>query len=515
MSPDSGIGDSHSRFDWDFDGLRRAYDRIAEVALGELGLDIYPNQIEVITAEQMLDVYSSIGMPLMYMHWSFGKHFARDEALYRRGMRNLAYEIVINSDPCISYLMEENSMTMQTLVIAHAAFGHNHFFKNNHLFTQWTDAGGILDYLEFAKGYISRCEDRHGEVAVERMLDAAHALMTQGVNRYPRRKSLDLKAEERRTAERRAEQERSYNDLWRTVPQTGAKPRRSTTEAERRTLLGLPEENILRFLEKKAPLLKPWQREILRIVRNIAQYFYPQKQTKVMNEGCATMVHYTVMNRLHETGFLSDGAMVEFLSSHTNVVLQPDFDDPRFAGLNPYALGFGMMQDIRRVCEEPTEEDRVWFPQIAGNRDPWGTLKDAWANYRDESFIRQFLSPALIRKMRLFALHDDGKSDLVVRAIHNERGYQAVRSALARQFDTAQREPEIEIVDVDLDGDRRLMLQHRVHDDVLLEESEVEPVLRHLADLWGYEVRLTEVAASSDAVLKQHSAAPTGRLAAA
>jgi stage V sporulation protein R len=338
--------------------------------------------------------------------------------------------------------------------------------------------------------------------------------MTQGVNRYPRRKAGGLEEEEKRIQDRLAEQERSYNDLWRTVPQNGSREKRRTTEAERRQILGLPEENVLYFLEKKAPLLKPWQREVLRIVRHIAQYFYPQKQTKVMNEGCATMVHYETLNRLHEKGLLGDGAMVEFLTSHTNVVLQPDFDDRRYGGINPYALGFGMMQDIKRICLEPTDEDRAWFPGFAGNGDPWGTLKDGWANYRDESFIRQFLSPALIRKMKLFAVVDDGVSDLVVKAIHNERGYQTVRSALARQFDVAQKEPEIEIVDVDLDGDRRLMLQHRVYDNVLLAEEDIQPVLRHLADLWGYEVSLSEISASSEAVLKQHTAGPTGALAA-
>src|SRR3546814_15809442 len=115
----------------------------------------------------MLDADATIGRPLMYNHWSFGKHFAIHESQYRRGMNGLAYEIVINSSPCISYIMEENSMTMQTLVIAHAAFGHNHFFKNNHLFQQWTDAEGILDYLEFAKSYIARCEEQPGSPAVE------------------------------------------------------------------------------------------------------------------------------------------------------------------------------------------------------------------------------------------------------------------------------------------------------------------------------------------------------------
>ena len=494
--------------DWNFDRLQRAHDAIGEIALKELKLDIYPNQIEVITFEQMLDAYSSVGLPLMYRHWSFGKNFARDELLYRHGLRNLAYEIVINSNPCIAYLMEENSMTMQALVMAHACFGHNHFFKNNNLFRQWTDADGILNYLEFAKTYIARCEDRYGEEAVENVLDAAHALMNQGVNRYTRRKPLSLREERQRARERREEQERTYNELWRTVPGSGARARASYDASERRRLLGLPEENLLYFLEKNAPLLKTWEREVLRIVRHIAQYFYPQKQTKMMNEGCATFVHYYVMNRLHETGFLDDGAMMEFLQSHTGAVFQPDFDNRGYSGINPYALGFGMMQDIRRVCESPTDEDRAWLPEIAGSGDWVEVLKEGWANYRDESFIRQFMSPALIRNMRFFALHDDSKSDLTVHAIHNERGYQRVRSKLADQFDVVQHEPEIEVVDVDLDGDRRLLLQHRVYSGILTREKDTALVLQHLANLWGYEVKLAEVAAASDVPLKQYSAAP-------
>jgi stage V sporulation protein R len=496
--------------DWDFRLLQEAYERIEEIALKELGLDIYPNQIEVITAEQMLDAYSSIGLPLMYRHWSFGKRFARDEALYRHGLRSLAYEIVINSNPCIVYIMEENTMAMQTLVMAHAAFGHNHFFKNNNLFQQWTDASGILNYMEFAKRYITRCEEKYGEAAVEKLLDAAHALMAQGVSRYPRR-NFYLVDEEKREAERRAEQQRTYNDLWRTVPHQSGASKRRTDAAERRRLLGLPEENILYFLEKKAPLLKQWQREVLRIVRNLAQYFYPQKQTKLMNEGCATYVHYRIMNRLYEQGFLDEGAMLEFLHSHTNVVLQPDFDDRRYGGLNVYALGFAMMEDIARIAENPDDEDKIWFPEIAGAGDAMEVLREAWANYRDESFIRQFLSPRLIRKMKLFTVFDDGESDLLVKAIHNERGYRTIRSALADAFDVVKQEPEIEIVDADLDGDRKLLLEHRVHNGILLEPSDAELVLQHLADLWGYEVRLIEVDASSDRVLRTHEAGPSPR----
>ena len=490
--------------DWNFERLQKVHDAIAAIAHGELGLDTYPNQIEVITAEQMLDAYASIGMPLMYKHWSFGKHFAADEAMYRRGMRGLAYEIVINSSPCISYVMEENSMAMQTLVVAHAAFGHNHFFKNNTLFRQWTDAKGILDYLEFAKGYILRAEERHGAQAVERVLDAAHALMSLGVHKYPRKRPFDLTEETRREQERAEWFRQNYSDLWRTVPKAEAAARQGGAPAERRRLLGLPEENLLYFLEKSAPRLHPWQREILRIVRNIAQYFYPQKQTKVMNEGCATMVHYTIANRLHQLGRIDDGTLLEILHSHTNVVFQPAFDDPRYSGLNPYALGFAMMQDIHRICTDPTDEDRRWF-DFAGNNDPWGTLRYAWSDFRDESFILQFLSPAVMRKLRLFHLHDKAEDEaMVVRAIHDERGYKDVRRTLASSYDIGALEPDIQVHDVDLSGDRRLILHHRAANHVLLEEADALLTLRHLASLWGYPVQLQEIDAQTEEILKTH-----------
>ncbi len=487
--------------EWDFPTLDHAYRAIEEIALGELKLDVYPNQIEIISSEQMLDAYSSLAMPLMYHHWSFGKLFAREEQMYRAGYSALAYEIVINSSPCISYLLEENSMTMQALVIAHAAFGHNHFFKNNYLFRQWTNAESILDYLAFAKRYVAACEDRHGRDEVEAMLDSAHALMDQGVFRYrrPPRPSKEKVLEKRR---RRIEhEEESRNELWRTLP-SGIEPPGTTPAIDPEEDFGsemrLPEENLLYFLEKHSPVLRPWQREILRIVRNLAQYFYPQRQTKVMNEGCATFVHHTIMHRLYEKGMIGEGSLLEFLHSHTSVVFQPEFDDRRYGGLNPYALGFGMMADIRRICEAPTGEDREWFPQIAGSGDWMAALKDAWANYRDESFIEQYLSPKLMRDFRLFQLHDKADDSIYrVAAIHDERGYRALRSALARQYDVGAADANIQIVGANLQGDRKLHLEHRMHNAIPLHEPTKELVYVHLERLWGHEVVLEEVAADA------------------
>ncbi|MBO9197674.1 MULTISPECIES: SpoVR family protein [unclassified Rhizobium] len=495
--------------DWNFGTLSIVHDAIQDIAIGEMGLDIYPNQLEIISSEQMLDAYSSVGMPLMYQHWSFGKRFIYEDSLYRKGHRGLAYEIVINSNPCIAYLMEENTMAMQTLVIAHASFGHNHFFKNNYLFRQWTDAGAILGYMDFAKKYIAKCEERHGTEAVEAILDSAHALMDNGVFRYRRPPRLSSEKVRERARERLEYEEQTYSDLWRTLPSSvdSRDPHEAERNAsERKKALNLPEENLLYFIEKHSLILEPWQREILRIVRIIAQYFYPQRQTKVMNEGCATYVHYTIINRLFDQGKISEGNMLELLSSHSNVVFQPGFDDPRFSGINPYALGFAMMQDIERICTNPTDEDRNWFPSMAGNNDPMGTLRDAWANHRDESFILQYLSPAVIRKFRLFRLSDMAADKFCeVSSIHNERGYAEIRSALARSYDVSARQPDIQVVDVDLLGDRRLRLKHTVNDGLLLEETSRNETLTHIRHLWGYEVSLSGVDGATGNVLYDHS----------
>jgi stage V sporulation protein R len=477
---------------------------IEEIAVGEFGLDVYPIQIEVITSEQMLDAYAAIGLPILYRHWSFGKRFVRDEALYRRGYQGLAYEIVINSDPCICYIMEENTMTMQTLVLAHAAFGHNHFFKNNHLFRQWTDAKGILDYLAFARDFVARCEEREGVEAVERVLDAAHALQTHGINRYTRRPRRSLAEELAREKERRTYIETNWNPLWTTVPglnQTaglGAAAKHQEQLEEGQRDIELPEENLLYFLEKNSPVLRGWQREILRIVRMLAQYFYPQRQTKIMNEGCATFVHYEMMTRLHERGFIDDGSFLEFIHAHTSVVFQPEFEDPRYSGINPYALGFAMMRDIQRICLEPTDEDRAWFPDFAGNGDSFGTLRNVWADYRDESFVLQFLSPKVIRDLRMVQLRDEeGLPHFEVTAIHDDQGYRDIRAALAKQYECARIDPEIQVASVDFRGDRKLVLEHTVYDGQRLDGRTLRETLRHIREFWGYPVRMREVDATT------------------
>lgn len=476
--------------DWDFETLAEYDQAIAELAHGKFGLNTYPNQIEVISSEQMMDAYSSVGMPVGYNHWSFGKQFVEVESRYRRGQMGLAYEIVINSNPCIAYLMEENTITMQALVIAHAGYGHNSFFKGNYLFKTWTDASAIIDYLVFARHYLAECEQRHGVTAVEETLDSCHALMNYGVDRYKRPTPISAHEEKRRQRDREEALQRQVSELWKTFPDM--QPMVQRREPSRR-FPSEPQENLLYFLEKNAPLLEPWQREVIRIVRKMAQYFYPQRQTQVMNEGWATFWHYTLLNELYDQGRVDDGFMLEFLQNHSQVIYQPPFDSPYYSGINPYALGFAMFQDIRRICEAPTDEDRQWFPDIAGS-DWLATLKFAMESFKDESFIQQFLSPRLIREFKLFSLMDDSERDYIeINAIHNEPGYQAIRNRLSEQYNLSIQEPNIQVYSADVRGDRSLTLQHLRQHHRPLEADTAQEVLRHLHRLWGFDVHLESV----------------------
>ncbi len=488
--------------EWTFDLVEKYHDEIANIA-EEYELDTHPNQIELITAEQMLDAYASVGMPIGYSHWSFGKHFIKNEQQYRRGHMGLAYEIVINSNPCIAYLMEENTMMMQALVIAHASYGHNSFFKGNYLFRAWTDAEAIIDYLVFAKRYVSECEERFGIEAVENLLDSCHALQNYGVDRYKRPYPVSMREEQKRMKEREEYLQSQVNDLWyRTVPRKEAEE----AEIEKINFPEEPQENILYFIEKNAPLLEPWQREIVRIVRKIGQYFYPQRQTQVMNEGWACFWHYHIMNALYDRGKVTDGFMLEFIQSHTNVVSQPDFDSPYFSGINPYALGYAMMTDIKRICTDPDDEDRKWFPDIAGS-DWQETLDFAMRNFKDESFISQFLSPRLIRDFKLFSILDDEEqSELEVTSIHNDDGYRHIRHVLSNQYNLSMNEPNIQVYNADIRGDRTLTLRHVLHNNVPLAETSAE-VLKHLHRLWGFDVRMDTIDAEGEVVKTEECAA--------
>ncbi len=389
--------------------------RIAE----RYALDTYPNQIEVITAEQMMDAYASVGMPIGYHHWSYGKHFLATEKGYKRGQMGLAYEIVINSDPCIAYLMEENTMCMQALVIAHACYGHNSFFKGNYLFHTWTDASSIIDYLVLRQAVHQpvRGAPRHrrgGRPA--RLLPRPDEL---------RRRPLQAPLPDLRRGGAAPPEGAARNTCRRRSTTSGAPFPRAPARShggDSKRFPAEPQENILYFIEKHAPLLEPWQREVVRIVRKIAQYFYPQRQTQVMNEGWATFWHYTLLNDLYDEGLVTDGFMMEFLPVRTPAwsTSRPS-TAPTTAASTPTPWASPCTATSAASARTPPRRTAAGSPTSPAATG-WPPCKFAMQNFKDESFILQFLSPKVIRDFRLFSiLDDDQKDELLVDAIHDEQ----------------------------------------------------------------------------------------------
>ncbi len=302
----------------DIEDYMSVFGELAEV---EWGLSTFTNQIEIITSEQMIDAYVTTGLPVGFAHWRYGKIFENIYEEYKSGHQHLAYEMVINSDPCVSYFMEENNMVTQALVAAHACFGHNSLFKNNYLFKQWTHPDAIVDYAMFARDYVAKCEEKYGWERVEKILDAAHTLENHSVDKYKRPPKLSLHEEKEQQERRLIERQKDVSYLWNILP--GEKP---TSKNESVLFPKEPEENLLYFLEKHSSVLDDWERELLRIVRKFSQYFYPQMQTKLINEGWASYIHHTFLYRLWELGYLTDGFMQSFLRLHTGVVAQWDYN---------------------------------------------------------------------------------------------------------------------------------------------------------------------------------------------
>ena len=469
--------------EWTFESLEEA-DKVCEkIAMEDLGLDIYTNQYEVVTSEQLLDAMSLIGLPISYPHWSFGKNFSQQKTAYKKGQMGLSYEMIINSNPCISYNMEDNSTCLMTLVIAHAGMGHNHFFKNNYMFKQWTQADSIVDYMKFARDYILKCEEIYGPESVEEILDACHSIQEYGIDKYKKPTKLKPGEEKKRFLEALEFERKDYNPLWTTIPNKTTptfKHKRKNKQPEQ------PEENILYFIEKNAPLMPTWQREIVRICRKISQYFYPQAQTKMINEGFATFTHYYIVNKLYDEGYLSDGFMLEFIKHHSAVIYQPSYRSKYYSGINPYTMGFNIFMDIKRICENPTEEDKKWMPHLIG-KDWKKEILYAAANFRDDSFVSQYLSPKVIRDMKLFSINDDKKqSRLEISAIHDDVGYKKVIEVLANSYNRERYIPDIQITDYDKNGDRSLTLTHFVREDKKIDIYDGEEVNYNVWKLWGF-----------------------------
>jgi stage V sporulation protein R len=413
--------------DWDINSLEKQWEIINTLAVSKYNWQGYPVQFEIVTGEQMLIMAVSHGMPISYPHWSFGKDFLGSHEDYVAGKTGTIYEMIINTNPCICYVQEKNTLIMQMLVTAHAAVGHNHFFKNNYMFKQWTKPEFIVDYLQYAKTFIKDMETKYGEIEIGHYLDLAHSLQPFSIDKYKRRevnKSV-------KTASLRNSLDdifNSYNPLYDGTFSEYKAKRVGLLQANE--IKNISSENLLKFIAFYAEKLPDDIRDLLVIMSELYQYYYPQILTKVMNEGFATYSEQKLLNDLYDLGYIGEGYMLENLSDHSAVCHQRQFQDH----MNPYWLGYHMFKDIERMCTNPTEEDIEFCPSIT-NTDPIETINDIVANYCDETFILNFLSPKLIRDMKLFNLYtDDSLPHYKVTAIHNADGYKAIRQQLAKNY---------------------------------------------------------------------------------
>jgi len=425
---------------WDFEDLKKWDKDIREIAEG-YGLDWFDINYEVCDYYSMIGHMSYHGMPTHYGHWSFGKNFERTKTMYNMGMEGLPYELIINSDPSIAYLMRENPLYLQVLIMAHCT-GHSDFFKNNRMFKN-TRPASIVGRLRSAKKRIQAYVEDHtiGIEEVERVIDACHAIQFQ-TQRYGQRRESEASLKEKYTQIIKDDKDGEY---------IGFDINKKPLE---------PEYDVLAFISDNCLGMPEWKKDIINIVRDSAKYFIPQIQTKIMNEGWASYWHYTIMHDLK----LESGLHLPFLKTHNQVIR------PHIGGLNPYHLGFVIFQDIK---------ERYGLEECFIAREC----------SHDVAFINQYLTRDLCEKLGLFSFSVKRKLGYTIDDISDDFGWQEVKSKLISNIGT-NGIPVIYIEEVEEDG--TLILRHE-HDGRDLDLEHTERVVQHVRALWGKPTKLFTV----------------------
>ncbi|HVN83692.1 MAG TPA: SpoVR family protein [Candidatus Binatia bacterium] len=460
---------------WDIDDLVAWDERIRRLAV-ECGLDCYPQEFEICDHTQMLGYTAYSGMPSHYPHWSYGKAYEKLKTLYDYGVSGLPYEMVINSNPALAYLMRDNTLLLQILTVAHV-YGHNDFFKNNATFRSTRAEFTISTFKAHAVRVRHYIEDPSiGLDRVEAILDAAHALSLQcRRNLAVRKRSID------ETRLDLLEASRPLPDPFQSVHR-----RPTYTEPDLRKVPPEPDEDLLLFIRDHNPYLADWEKDLLTIVHEEAQYFIPQIETKIMNEGWASYWHKQILDRLE----LPQDLHLEFLVRHNQVVR------PHPGGLNPYHLGFKVWEDIRRRYDDPTPDERA----AIGDPEKTGIEKmfEVRESDRDVSFLRRHLTENLIRELDLFEYQSRG-DELVVNTVADSDGWRDVKNALLQTIGTATL-PVIKVDDADFGGTHTLYLIHG-HDGRDLQLEHAEKTLAYVYRLWQREVALETVVSGKRTLL--------------
>jgi len=437
--------------------------RIREKVL-EFGLDCYQQEFELCDHTQMLGYMAYSGMPSHYPHWSYGKAYEKLKTLYDHGVSGLPYEMVINSSPALGYLMRDNTLCLQILTIAHV-YGHNDFFKRNFTFQSTRAEFTIGTFKSHAARVRSYVEDPSiGYEKVEAVLDAAHSLSLQCRRNLAIRK-LSPAAERSRLIEAAERPPDPFRKIHR---------REEHAEVDVKRTPPSPEADLLLFIRDNNLFLTNWERDLLTIVHEEAQYFIPQIETKIMNEGWASFWHKRILDSLA----LPQALHLEFLVRHNQVVR------PVPGGLNPYHLGLRMWEDIERCGDDPTPDERERVPAGKTGRD---LLFETREVDRDVSFLRRWLSEPLMRELDLIRVEPRG-DDLVISDVSDEDGWRTVKEFLLKSVGMGSI-PVILVEDADFGGSHTLLLSH-AHDGRDLQLENAERTLAYVHRLWGREVVL-------------------------
>ena len=421
--------------EWTTDLLAEYDERICELAKAE-GLDWFPIHYEVCDYYSMIGHMSYHGMPTHYGHWSFGKSFERTHQMYNLGMEGLPYELIINSDPSIAYLMKENPAYLQILIMCHCV-GHSDFFKNNRMFKNTLPETVVHRFRNAKKRIQGYVEDPHiGIDEVEKVLDAAHAIQFQ-TDRFPIQKP-------------------SHKDLKEKYIKLINEDKHGRWKSFDLTRIPLePEYDVLKFISAHGKF-EDWKRDIIDIVRDEANYFIPQIHTKIMNEGWASFWHYRLMHKLE----LPQKYHIPFLKSHNQVIR------PHVGGLNPYHLGFEMFKKI----EERYGIDECFIARETAN---------------DVSFLRQYLKEEDAFELGLFSFSRQ-KDEYKIDEISDQEGWRDVKETLLKNIGMSGI-PVIHVSELTKDG--VLVLEHD-HDGRDLELNNTDETVSHVHSLWEGEVKM-------------------------
>lgn len=460
------------------------------------GLDPFPVNFEIVPASIMYE-FGAYGLPGRFSHWTHGKAYHKMKMHYDLGLAKI-YELVINTNPCHAFLLETNSPVENKLVVSHV-MAHSDFFKNNIYFGR--SNRDMVEKASVDAERIRRYEFEHGRDKVERFLDAVLAIqehvdpfgpdstlgrggsVRREVDAPPVRSQDEVTTGGQRGFET---SEKSYDDLF--LPEERREARRSREETREQPALARREKDLLLFLAENAPRLEEWQRDVIMIVRSEMLYFYPQIQTKIMNEGWATYWHTRLMRELD----LADDEYTEFARLNASVQTIDRMH------INSYQLGFKMFEDIERRWNHP---DRGGDGSERGPGKGVEKIFEVRESENDESFLRNYLSRELIEELDLYIYELKDDQWVVV-----EKDWEKIRDLLVRDRVNGGY-PYITVVDGDYRGNRELFLVHQF-DGRKLDVDCARKALEHVHRLWRRKVHLETVIDGKATVISCENGAP-------